>query len=483
MAAGDFVVRRNNANVDTIANTSGDLTLIWDTAVANQGSGITHSAGTFTLGETGHFLIMWSDAIRCTDPDDGSRIGWESRITFAGSDIIAGSCTGHSRQNGLTEEYIVQGFAVVSVTTTTGNGDEFFIHHIRDDNTVASPLPLRIAATRSGVTIIKLDDTFGYGRYTSSASVTASVTDNAATTLNIQTTAEEDSPFTRSTNSVDIATTNAVLVLFTARLTTQNTANRAESQIRLNLNAGTIVPGSWNQVYGPRNSDDLNKAAMSGMCIIYPSSGDDLIFEIVSRELGGDDWEAALTLIELPSGTESCTVEATTGLFNESTAAVFAWDTNPHIDTAAFTHTTGNSNIEVDNADDYIVMANQAVTADAGLTAARAVPSMQFRVNTTNDETAGATTYHRSTQTADHGAIMCGTLLTGLSAEDDIHVWNDSTFSQTTGTLVCQNGAFTAIRLSSLFAVAGGRIMSSLVRSGGLAGAGGIAGQGGGLAA
>lgn len=190
---------------------------------------------------------------------------------------------------------------------------------------------------------------------------------------------------------------------------------------------------------------------MSSMCIVYPSSGDDVTLEIVSRENGGDAWEGSLILIELPSGTESCMVEATNGLFNEASPSAFNWDTLEHIDTAAFTHTAGNSNIEVDNADDYIVMANQAITTDAGLTVARGVPSMQFRVNTTNNNHAGATTYHRSSGTADHGSIACATLLTGLSATDDIHVWNDSTFSENTGTMAVQNGAFAAIRLSSLF--------------------------------
>jgi len=451
MTAGDYVVRRNASNTDTIANTSGDLTAIWDTAVANVGSGITHSSGTFTLGETGHFLIMWSDYVACSDTQN-SRIGWESRINFAGSDIVAGGCNGYIRLNGgQSNDYILSGAAVVNVASTTGDGDEFFIHHIRDDTTTASPLPGRVGNDRSGVTIIKLDDTWGFGMYRSSAATTSSATDNVATTLNIQTQDEQDSPFTRSTNSVDMATTNPVLAIYGARVSTQNTSNRAESQFRLNINAGTIEPGSWNQAYGPRNSNAINQAAMSGMCILYPASGDDVTFEIVSRELGGDDWDSALTLIELPSGTESCTVEATGGNFHPGTDAVFAWDTNPHIDTDAFTHTLGNSNIEVDNADDYIVMANQSVTSNVGPGVTRAVPSAQFRVNTTNVQTAGATTYHRNNGTAEHGAVaLCG-MMTGLSATDDIHIWNTDIFSQNTGTMTCEAGAFTAIRLSSLF--------------------------------
>jgi len=459
MAAGDYVVRRNNANTDTIANAGGDLTLIWDQAVANVGSGITHSSGVFSLGETGHFLIMYSDFIRCTHLGN-ARTSWETRINFAGADLIAGSCTGYIRgNNSLTEEFIVSGCAIVDVASTVGDGDEVFIHHLRNDGTTASPLPLRVTS-RSGISIIKLDDSWGFGIYRSSAAVAGATTNNVATTMNIRTQDEQDSPFTRSTDSVDIASTNTIMALFTMRVATKSTTNRSESQIRLNINSGTIEPGSWGQVYGPRHQSSIEVAAVSGMCLLYPTSGDDVTLEQLSREVGNsiaDTWEASLTLVELPSGAESCTMEATGGLCNEAIAQTFDWDTLPHIDTAAFTATAGNPNIDVDAADDYIVMANQGYTSNTGgngLT--RAVPSIQFRVQGSNNDHAGGTTYNRNSGTAEHGHMFTATLLDGVAQNDSLEVWNDSTFSQNTGTMLCENGAFSALRLGSLFAGGGG---------------------------
>ncbi|MCH8980825.1 hypothetical protein IH922_02265, partial [candidate division KSB1 bacterium] len=75
MAHGDYVVRRNNAVVTAIPDAGSTLLLDWDTAVANVGSGITHSAGVFTLGETGHFLIFYSEHIDSADTTQNARNG------------------------------------------------------------------------------------------------------------------------------------------------------------------------------------------------------------------------------------------------------------------------------------------------------------------------------------------------------------------------------------------------------------------------
>jgi hypothetical protein len=442
------MVRRNNANVDFIP-AAGDLTLIWDTLVKQVGLLLSHSAGVFSLGETGRFLIMWSDHVNNPNTNN-NRSTWESRLNFAGSDIIGGSNTGYIRRNGDTTDYIICGVAIVEVTTLIGNGDEIFVHHIRDDSS-ANETVVRTGNSRSGITIIKLDDAWGYGRYLTATPVTASATLNASTTLDLETTVQEDPPFIRTGDSIEITTPNPVLAIFSMRVETQNTGGRAESQMRLNL-AGSIVPGSWAQVYGPRNQQNTNQAACSGMCLLFPDPGDDLTLEIVTRMLGGDDWEASLDLIELPAGAQSCLVEATSGLFNEAVAAGFAWDTLEQIDEDAFTHVAGNENIDVDDPGDYLVMANQAIISDAGSGPIRGCPSIQFRVNAVNDEAAGSSTYHRDEgHTADHGAINVAALLTDLLPDDEIRVWNDSAFSQNTGTMAVGAGAFAAIRLASLF--------------------------------
>ena len=451
MAAGDFVKRRNNANTDTIADGGTSLLLLWDTAVDNEGAGITYSSGIFTLGETGHFLVLFSD--HQNDPSTANnRINSKVTITLAGSELVNGYCSSYFRRGSSnTPDYVMQGMAIVNVTTTTGNGDELELRSERFDPQTGGPTA-RVGNTFGGVTIIKLDDDWGYGRYKSSSVFTTSSTDNAATEATLGTTTEQDSPFTRSTNTIDIATTNPVLIIYSLKsedATTNN--NRSEYQGRLNINAGTILAGGWTQFYGPRGTNE-RFVGMSGMMLYYPTSGDDLILEVITRENGGEDFEATLDLVELPAGTESCIVEATTGNFHPGSGTAFIWDTEKQKDDDAFTHTAGQSNIDVDNAGDYLVMSSQAVTSDAGFSVGRRLPTAQFRVNSVNDTGAGHTPYHRSSGTADHGVCATATLLTSVSVNHSLEVWNDDALSSSTATITCESGAFAAIRLSSLFA-------------------------------
>ena len=88
MAAFDFIVRRNVNETDTYPNAASDLLLTWDTEVGSEGSGIVYSAGTTTLGETGHFLVMASAQASSTPTN---RIGGKLTITLAGAELRAGA--------------------------------------------------------------------------------------------------------------------------------------------------------------------------------------------------------------------------------------------------------------------------------------------------------------------------------------------------------------------------------------------------------
>ena len=454
MAAGDFVKRRNASNTDTIPDAGSDLLLLWDTAVDSEGSGITYSAGTFTLGETGNFLVICSDQEGTTSTTNNERINTKMTITLAGSEIDEGYSTGYIRKSGGSQECVQSMMCIINVATTTGNGDELQIRKERiDDTTGTGEEPDRIAS-RSGITIIKLDDSWNYGRYSSSAAFASSGTDNAAVTANIQTTDEEDSPFTRSTNTVDIATTNYVLALYSLKSEDASPSGRAEYQGRLTLNS-TPIPGSYSQCY-IRVTDNCDWGGMCGFALIEPTSGDDLELEVVSRELGGEDFTATLQLVELPSSAEVALLEETTGSFNETTATNFNWTNTPTIiDTDSFTYDATNDDIDVDEADDYLVFAGFADDTAGGTGAQRAVPSFLFRVNTTDDEAGGNSCYNRSSGTAEHSAIAAGNLLTGLSANDTIQT-RISALGTLNTDITADSAAFALIRLSTLFTAAAG---------------------------
>lgn len=448
MAAGDYVIRRNGSNTDEVPATGSDLLLDWPTAVANVGSGITHSSGTFTLGETGHFLVMCSEHFASADNTNNERIGGKMTLNLAGTELVEGYSSSYIRKNDVELlDWIHFSAAIINVTTTTGNGDDLQVRCERIDDVVLTG-PVRVVDDRSGITIIKLDDSWDYGRYRSSSATATSGTDNARTVMNIQTQDEEDATFTRSTNVVDIATNDLVLAVYSVKSEDAGVSGRSEFQSNLEL-AGTVVPGSWNHQY-IRNNQNTNWGGSSSVVLLEPTSGDNIDVGVISRENGGEEFEVALQLVKLPAGAEACIVEATTGNYNVA-ATNFAWDTNPYIDTAAFTHTTTQSNIDVDNDGDYIVMAAMGDSTDAGTAATRAQPAMQFRVNTTDIEHAGCTSYHRNNGTADHSSLACATLLDGLSANDSIHCRLDHFHTGMTTTVNNNSGQFAAIRMDSLF--------------------------------
>ena len=455
MAAGDFKVMRNASNTDTVPTAGSDLLLLWDTAVSNTGTGITYSAGTFTLGETGHFLVMCSDQIGTTDITANERIGAKQTFTLGGTELIEGYSTVFIRKTSGAQEGIFSSMAIINVTTTTGNGDELQVRQERiDDSTAGSPARI---PDRSGITIVKLDDNNDFARYTGAATTTAT-SDGSSVVMDLSTTVEEDATFTRTGNAIDVASNNLVLVSYSVRSEDATpTALRQEFQAYV-LNNSTTVRGTLANTY-IRYTDNCIWGGCSGIGVYECTSGDDITLEIISRESGGCTFDAALQLWELPTGTEGIITQATTGDYNTA-ATNFSWDTVPYIDTAAFTHTAGNANLDVDNADDYLVFAGVGTTT--GEAAIRAVPASAFRVNTTDVTWAGTSAFHRNTGTAKYSAMSLGTMLAGLSASDSVYMRNDRL--GTTTTPINNNiGGMQMLRLSSLIPAAATTISMDLM--------------------
>jgi len=455
-AALDFVVRRNNANTDTYPDAASDLVLLWDTAVDSTGSGIVYSAGTFTLGETGHFLVMVSDRASSTQTN---RIGGKITLNLGGTELRPGYSTFWRRGADGHNSSIAMSVAIIDVTSTAGSADDLIIRAERSDNQSPTPTYDRVA-TESGISIIKLDDTHNYARYEGSA-FNGSTTDNVRIVADLDTTLEEDSPFSRTGNVIDIATTNTVLAIITMQFveTTGGTA-RHEYQSNAELN-GTPILGSWNQHY-IRYDQDTDWESKTTMFLIYPASGDDLDLGVITRETGeAKGWLASLQLWELPSGATTCTLEATTGDFNLN-GALFVWDTVKSDTSADFTCIAADGNIEAEFAGEAILMSGQAYTQNTAEAGTRAAPGSKFGILVTPTEQAGAGCYNRADATAGHCALSQATLQTGISANDRLRAFNIR-LSAVTTSIENEEGAFSAINLASLVAAEAARRRTSLV--------------------
>lgn len=97
MAGGDFVVRSNTTSTTGIASAGNRLTLNYNNAVDSEGSGITYSSGTFTLGETGRFLVL-ANAHFDGDPGNNDRLNFKLVFELGGTELVDGYATGYTRQ-------------------------------------------------------------------------------------------------------------------------------------------------------------------------------------------------------------------------------------------------------------------------------------------------------------------------------------------------------------------------------------------------
>jgi len=458
MAAGDFIVRRNVSDTTTMGESRNSATTLdFDTPVDNEGSGITESAGVHTLGETGRFLVMASALFHTDDTTNNERKNWDMNIYLAGALLREGMDTGYIRKSGGQQDYITQVMAYVNVATTTGNGDELEIRHVTMDDVTVGTLD-RVANDRSGISIIKLDDTWNYAHYRSSAAYTPSATNFVRNQADLGTTVEEDGTvFNRTGNVVTVHTPNPILVMWTHKNDiTDTTSGRTEAGGSIDFDGGEVAVRGFNQTYGPRSQgsgDDTG--GMTGALILYPDDTDqDLELNLISWEDMDEDWFSELQIIELPSTAETATVERTTAAGNFNAAGVdFAWQAQVELNAAAFTYVAGEENIDVDNADDYIAIANAGTVTDAGYGSGsqRDCPAIQFRVNTTDSELTGASSYNRMSGTAEHAHAFIATLLPGLSANDTVQVRADRMSNGTDSRAAV--GGFSLIRLSSLFGV------------------------------
>jgi len=456
MAAGDYVVRRNNANTDELVDAGSDLLLLWDTAVANVGAGITYDTGVFTLGETGRFLVICSDQYGTTDTTANQRTNPKTTFTLAGSELTEGFSSGFIRRSGGSQEFINHSIAYVNVATTTGNGDDLEVRHERIDT--ATTGTVNRIADRSGISILKLEDTWNFAHYRSSAAFTPSATDHVRNTADIGSTVEQDgSIFSRTGNVVTVTTTNPVLAVYTFYNDQADThSGRTEMQGVLDFDFGEEVR-SWSQTYGPRATQNSDYGGMSMGTVLYPNGeGQPLELVLVSREDADEDWFAELQLIELPATAATAAMERSTAAGNYNAAGTdFVWETlRGEIDTDIFTATGGNANIDVDVEGDYLVFANLGTITDAGYTGSgtRAIPALGVTVNATEQTHIGNSSYNRNNGTAEHAHSATGGLLTGLSANDTIQA-HANRIGTNSNTLVAAGG-MTVIQWDSLFGVA-----------------------------
>jgi hypothetical protein len=452
VAIGDYLTLRNTTDTTSIPANYGTLvTAVYDTTVASSGSGISYSAGTFTVSAAGKYLVGYSDQAGTTDTTNLQRNQITTWIQVEGVDApYYGWDAGYIRKASGSQEEIMSGVAILDLAAE----DTFKVVIQRVDDSTGTTSRV---ADRSGIYVISLDTALNYGMYRGTATA-PSATDDGTVTLNLGTADEEAAPFSLggvNPNQVNITSTPTGPVLYCYSIRAASpAAGRSEHQARVYL-AGVVQKGSYSQSY---SRDDWGALGMSASGLMTPADTNNIFVQLVTRDNGDItvDFDLNFQLVELPATTQAIIVEATSGDMNAA-SSYFNWDTNPHIDTGTFTHTVGASWINVDVAGDYLAMASLGVTSYAAVT--RAVPAISFRVELVEDGSFGATSFNRGINTSGYATAATSGLLTGLSVDNDIGLVTDRVGTET-GTLTVGSGGMSVLQLSSIVPNTGTAIVS-----------------------
>ena len=418
---GDYLIRRND--LDTTSVTTANLDALWDLQVASNGTSITYSAGTFTLA-SGKYLVMFSERFDTTDITNNQRVEIQGRLVIGGvpSSVGAGQ-TFIRKEDGSAGDWqraaVVSGAAIIDIAS---NGTSLLTRFYRTDTSSDAGGTVDRTPDWGGVTLLALDDAWNYARY--SLNATTATVDTFADVVWLFND-EQETGFSRS--GADITLTNAgrYLVSYTIPIATNAGTDRTEYVSRMRLNNTTEIEGSRVSTY-IRQSQSTQDGVLSYVGIIDVGASDVLSVEMDATDgaIASDNMEngSGIQLLQLPVTNQTIIVESTTATaaMNPSTLTEFAWDSTPHIDTGSFTDTSPtDSFFKVDLADDYLFFATHAT--DNG--AVRTFSTGRFSVNDTISNYAAGGQFNRSSG-ADDAGYSFGSLLTGLSASDDISLEN-----------------------------------------------------------
>lgn len=211
MAAGDYHIRENASNTDEIPDAGSTLDIEWDTQVATKGTTITYNSGTdeFNLVDTGKYLVMYADQNGSTSTTDNARLNTRIKAIIGGSTTDYCRSSGYNRKRNGAQEVVHVGYGIIDVASAN---TKLKLQYDREDNTTgASERPDRVADD-SGITIVKLDDSWNYARYRLTSDAIAPDTDGSSDEIAWDVIDEEDSPFELTggagNSHITISTTN-----------------------------------------------------------------------------------------------------------------------------------------------------------------------------------------------------------------------------------------------------------------------------------
>lgn len=442
-----YLSLRNDVDTSSLPHAGTNLDADWDTEISKVGTGLSETGGVITVTDAGKYLALASERFNVTGTTNNDRIEAQSRFLVSGSPVIYGPGQGYIRKANGSQDCAPYSAAILSLGASATVATRFYR---TDDSTIDAP-PTRVPDT-GGFSLLKLGDAWDYGRYRYNGNQDMPGTANVWTDLLLDTTDEQDSNFSLSSNAITVTTAGRYLITYSAVLTNSSTTARSDYALRLELNNTAEIVGSRTYTF-VRGSDSCQDGAVSWGGIVELSASDVVRLQawIEGTSTTGGIQNLNIQMVLLPDHAETIIIEATTGDYNTA-ATDFAWDTLEQIDTAAFTHTAGNTNIDVDVADDYLAFTSLWADDDA---ATRCVPAVQFAVNNIVQQNGINSAFHRNSNPSLASGLTLGSILSGLSANDSIEVHNDRLGTISTS-ILNESGQFSILRLGSVFVEATG---------------------------
>lgn len=445
MAAGDFLIRRNAAETDSITTSNFDST--WDTEVFDQGSSITYTAGVFTVGATAPYLIMYNELFDAASTD---RIEVQGEVLINGSVVDAGRGQGYKGFVNANAPS-VSSHCILELTS----GDTIQVRFYRTDTNAATVV--RVVG-HGGVQIMQLDNADKFGNYSTNVSATFPL---ERTRYNLPWNVEdrEDTPFTHSADSTDITITESgrYLICVSGDTTTVGEQGRIHILAALQANGVDITGTKMSTVM--RGIQGCLAGALSGVFLVDWVANDILTLSTFSEEYFTSATNPTITagctiqIWQLPAASNEIIVEATSGNINAD--AAFVWDTNPYIDSAAFTHTVTTSGITVDADGHYLVMSTLGRTAVVDADPA-SIPQQKIYVDGVYNLYGSSAMWVKDESNAQgvFGDVSntAAAILPSLTASQEIAI--KTTPLDATHTVDSQTNQFAVVDISSMYAPA-----------------------------
>ena len=433
MAAGDFLVRRNNADTTSVPNEGGgNVDALWDTEVFADGAAATYSAGTFTL-DIGKYLVIYNEEFNTTNTTNNERNEIQGELIVGGGVANGGYGQGYIRKSSGAQSAIVFGAAILDITS---NGTSLLTRFYRTDNSTSGTVD-RVPGA-GGVQILELDDADNFARYSMSGTQVVTTTEQ---TVPIDTTAEEDTGFVRAGSTITINTSGRYLFVWSGD-GDQTGTGRGEFVFFWERGTTPIAARAGCYV---RGGDGCQDGAFSGIALVDVTAGD--TFTLRSDRVSGSDFtlrECHVQIWQLPSGNTTCQVEATTGNLNAASNTPFIWDTLIREDGARFTY-NGTDSIDVTGVDHVLLIANAGKTAVDSVQ--RSYPVMQLGPAGNPLPYGQGGRYHRNSSSTGQFLAMTAAAL-GITVGGSMQMM--TRVLGATGTTDCDIGQFSAISLSDL---------------------------------